>query len=326
MIEKNYQELNNNNVEVIKMSDIKEEEIEWLWYPYIPFGKITIIQGDPGEGKSTFILNVAAKLSKGETLDNDMLVSEPMNIIYQTLEDGLEDTVKPRLVNAGADCERIMVINESDSSLSMVDERLRQIIISHNIRLLILDPLQAYLGNKVDMNKANEVREVTKKLSILAKETRCAIVIIGHMNKNQKNKAIYRGLGSIDIFAVARSVLLIGKLKEQEDTRVVVQIKNNLAKMGKSKYFKLQEDKFVWKGDIDITGEELINGFSKTTKAKKWLRKLAETTNQIKSSDIYELAEEEGIAKRTLNSAKRELAINAVKVKDIWYWDLSEVK
>ena len=104
-------------LKLIKMSDVLSQEIEWLWYPFIPYGKLTIVQGDPGDGKTTLILNIAAKLSKGEGLDNDMKPTEPMNIIYQTAEDGLADTVKPRLELAGADCERIAVIDESEKSL-----------------------------------------------------------------------------------------------------------------------------------------------------------------------------------------------------------------
>ena len=115
-------------LKMIKMSEVQSQEIEWLWYPFIPYGKLTIVQGDPGDGKTTLILNIAAKLSKGEGLDNDMKLMESMNIIYQTAEDGLADTVKPRLEKAGADCERILIIDESDKSLSMADERLEEAI------------------------------------------------------------------------------------------------------------------------------------------------------------------------------------------------------
>ena len=192
-------------LKMIRMSEIQSQEIEWLWYPFIPYGKLTIIQGDPGDGKTTMVLNLAAKLSKGEALDENMKVTEPVNVIYQTAEDGLADTVKPRLELAGADCERIIVIDESDKSLSMVDERLEEAIVRTGARLLILDPIQAYLGGGMDMNRANEARDMTKKLGALAEKTKCAIILIGHMNKASGNKAAYRGMGSIDFFAVARS-------------------------------------------------------------------------------------------------------------------------
>ena len=163
-------------LKMIKMSDIEAQEIEWLWYPYIAYGKLAIVQGDPGDGKTTLILNLAAKLTKGEGLDENMKMTEPMNVIYQTAEDGLADTVKPRLLQAGADCEKVLVIDESEKSLSMLDERIEEALIKTGARVLILDPIQAYLGSGTDMNRANEVRNMTKRLAALAEKYKCAII------------------------------------------------------------------------------------------------------------------------------------------------------
>ena len=249
-------------LKMIKMSEVQSQEIEWLWYPFIPYGKLTIVQGDPGDGKTTLILNIAAKLSKGEGLDDAMKLTEPMNIIYQTAEDGLADTVKPRLEKAGADCERIVVIDESDKSLSMADERLKEAIIQTGARMLILDPIQAYLGGGMDMNRANEARDMTKRLGALAEKYKCAIILIGHMNKASGNKAAYRGMGSIDFFAVARSVLLVGRVEGEPNIRAVVQIKNNLAQFGHPKAFELMESGFKWLGDYEITADEVLGGIA----------------------------------------------------------------
>ena len=106
-------------LQMIKMSEIQSQEVAWLWFPFIPYGKLTIVQGDPGDGKTTLVLNIAAKLSKGEGLDSKMKLTEPLNVIYQSAEDGLADTVKPRLEAAGANCENISVIDESIKSLSI---------------------------------------------------------------------------------------------------------------------------------------------------------------------------------------------------------------
>ncbi len=235
-------EENKTELKLIHMSEIESEEVSWLWYPFIPYGKLTIVQGDPGDGKTTFVLNVAAKLSKGEALDEAMKCEEPIHIIYQTAEDGLADTVKPRLEKAGADCTRISVIDESDKSLSMADERLEEALQRTNAKLLILDPIQAYLGGGMDMNRANEARDMTKRLGVLAEKYKCAIVLIGHMNKAAGNKAAYRGMGSIDFYAVARSVLLVGRIEGEPELRALVQIKNNLAAFGHSKAFRLSEN------------------------------------------------------------------------------------
>lgn len=317
-------------LKMIRMSEVQSQEIEWLWYPFIPYGKLTIIQGDPGDGKTTMVLNLAAKLSKGEALDENMKVTEPVNVIYQTAEDGLADTVKPRLELAGADCERIIVIDESDKSLSMVDERLEEAIVRTGARLLILDPIQAYLGGGMDMNRANEARDMTKKLGALAEKTKCAIILIGHMNKASGNKAAYRGMGSIDFFAVARSVLLVGRVEGEPNTRAVVQIKNNLASFGHPKAFALSEEGFQWIGDYEITVDEVLGGIApkanKMELAKQMLRELAETHSAVLSNEIFDRADELGISKRTLENAKKELGIRARKINNAWYWELDKVK
>lgn len=196
-------------LKLIHMEEVVSKEVSWLWYPYIPYGKITVIEGDPGEGKTTLVLKLAAMLSKGLPLPcDDDRPYEPIHIIYQTAEDGIDDTIKPRLEQNGADCSMIRVIDETEKELSMTDERLEQAIVETNAKLIILDPIQAYIGATVDMHRANEIRPVLKKLGMIAEKYQCAVILIGHMNKASGSKSTYRGLGSIDIQATARSVLL----------------------------------------------------------------------------------------------------------------------
>ena len=260
----------NTELRLIKMSDVEPTKVEWLWYPYIPYGKVTIIQGDPGEGKTTLILNLAALLSKGEKLPESEEKSDPINIIYQTAEDGLSDTVKPRLIAANADDERITVIDESKSELSLTDERLEQAIIETKAKLVILDPLQAYIGANVDMHRANEIRPVMKHLSEVAQRQQCAVVLIGHLNKAIGMKSSYRGLGSIDIPASARSVLLVGRIKDNPTVRVMAQIKSSLAPEGEPIAFELnKETGFHFIGKYDISIDDLLNGTSSVSKLEQ---------------------------------------------------------
>lgn len=317
-------------LQMIKMSEIQSQEVAWLWYPFIPYGKLTIVQGDPGDGKTMLVLNIAAKLSKGEGIDSEMKLTEPLTVIYQSAEDGLADTVKPRLEAAGANCENISVIDDSIKSLSMIDERLEEAVIRTKAKLLILDPIQAYLGGDMDMNRANEARDMTKKLAALAEKYQCAIVLVGHMNKAAGNKAAYRGMGSIDFFAVARSVLLVGRVEGEANIRAVVQIKNNLAAFGRPKAFELSEDGFHWLGDYEITADEVLGGIApkanKLEQAKRLLREVAETNNAMQSNEIFNLAEEQGISRRTLENAKKELSIRAKRINNSWYWELDKIK
>lgn len=183
-------------LKIISMDEVAVEEVEWLWYPYIPYGKLTIIHGDGGEGKTTLILRLAALLSRGEKLPCDDTAREPIKIIYQTAEDGLGDTIKPRLLAGDADCSQIKVIDESEAALTMLDERVEKAIAETGARVIILDPMQAYIGAKVDMNRANEVRNILSQLGRIAEKYRCAIILVGHLNKAQGNKSNYRGLGS----------------------------------------------------------------------------------------------------------------------------------
>ena len=152
------------------MSEVDTQTVEWLWEPYIPFGKVTIVQGNPGEGKTTFALRLAAACTTGGTLPG-MKPLPPFQVIYQTAEDGLGDTVKPRLIEAEADLDRVLVIDEAKRELTLSDERIEKAITQNGARLIILDPIQAYMGEKTDMNRANEVRPMFRRLADVAERT-----------------------------------------------------------------------------------------------------------------------------------------------------------
>lgn len=165
-----------------------------------------------------------AALTKGEALPEREPL-DPVNILYQTAEDGLADTIRPRLDALGADCSRVLVIDESKRELSLSDERIRQAMEETGAKLLVLDPLQAYLGAEVDMHRANEVRPILKRLELWQNRWGGAVILIRHLNKMQGQKSGHRGMGSVDFQAAARSVLLVGRTKEDPQLRIVVRTK-----------------------------------------------------------------------------------------------------
>ena len=321
--------MQNEELEIIRMSEIQMREVEWLWYPYIPFGKLTIIQGDPGEGKTTFALRLAAACSTGRPMPGMESLS-PFNVIYQSAEDGLEDTIKPRLTEAGADQERVINIREDKKSLHLLDSRIEKTILQCDAKLLILDPLQGYLGERIDMNRANEIREVMKAIGQVAQRTGCAIVLVGHLNKATGMSSAYRGLGSIDFRAAARSVLVVGRLRKNKNIRVLVHDKSSLAPEGKSLAFNLgNEDGFRWLDGYDeISAEDLLSGISsqqetKTMQAEEIIRTMLEDGAEIPGEEIVQAAARKQISRRTVNEAKKNIAgIVSRKVGTKWMWSI----
>ena len=322
-----YEEPQCNTPDIKFFSEIEAVSVDWLWYPYIPFGKVTILQGDPGEGKTTLALNIAAALSRGEKLPTELDYRygfENIITVYQTAEDGLADTIKPRLNAALADCTKICTIIEDGVSLDFCDERLEKTLTETGARLLIMDPIQAYIGSDVDMHRANEIRPVMSRLETIAEKYGCAVLLIGHMNKSGK-KAKYKGLGSIDITAAARSVLYVGRL--ENDKRCMIPIKSNLAPEGRAVIFSVG-DRLTWEGFENLDINKVCSDFpradsekiSKTEQAEYTLKELFDSRKRIKKTDIDRICREKGIKSRVLEEAKKNLHIFSEKCGDCWYW------
>ena len=304
-------------------SNVEPIKVDWLWYPYIPYGKVTLVQGDPGEGKSTFVLNVAALLSKGENMPDGYPVEKPETVVYQCSEDGTADTIKPRLIAAGAHCNRVAYIVEEDKPLTLNDTRLEKAIAKSNAKLLIIDPIQSYIGQDGDMQSASRMRNLIGGLASIAAKYNCAVILIGHLNKQNSGKNLYRGLGSIDIAATARSILMVARDDDESDVRYVFHIKSSLAPEGDAIRFAIgKPNGFRW---LEKSIIKNINAFlyphkdSKKVKAKQYLIKLLEYQD-ISSVCVFEILSNLGISKRTVKDAKCELKIKSYKANNSWYW------
>ena len=318
---------NKTNFQFEYFSSVTQRKVDWLWYPYIPYGKLTLIQGDPGEGKSTFMLNIAALLTKGEDMPDGFKTNEPQKVVYQTAEDNLADTVKPRLLSAGADCERIAYIVDEEGSLTLEDSRIEEVIRQTGARLFILDPLQAYLPQGSDMFSAGRMRQQMKHLADIAAKYKCAVVVIGHMNKASGEKKLYRGLGSIDIAAIARSVLMISRDRLDPNLRYMVPLKSSLAPEGAAIAFTFDpEQGLIWIGECDLDRGQIEDSSIDATKWTVAMRIIAELleNDDMRSTDILQRLKVMGISERTAQSVKKEMGITSYKRDNVWFWHLSD--
>jgi hypothetical protein len=266
----------NTDLKMHTIEEIETEEVRWIWRPFLHIGKITLIQSDPGIGKLGLILAIAAAITTGAVLPDGGGI-DPATMIYQNAEDCYSDTIKPRLLQLGADCEKIHVIDEGERGLSLCDERIEEAIIKTGAKLFVLDPLSAYLGG-ADMHSVNGVRPLMKHLADVAERTDCACVLISHLNKKNGGQSQYRGLGSIDIIAAARSVLTVGKLSLDDTMCAIVQTKNNLAPLGESQAFGFDEiSGFTWLGSCNATIDEILTGKAKAESQFAKARRLLES-------------------------------------------------
>ena len=327
------------DLEMYPLSEVDPEEIKWLWYPYIAFGKVTIIQGDPGDGKTMLVSDIISKLTKGEPLYEQEEPNPPTVCIYQTAEDGYADTIVPRLDRFGADRSMVRVIREDKRQLSFTDPRIEEGIVSSGAHVLILDPMQAYIGADIDMHRANEVRPVMHHLSDVAQRTGCAIILIGHMNKTKGANAIYRGLGSIDIPGAARSVCIVRHpIKSNEET-YFAHSKCNIGPLGKTLVFEKSPDSWDYIGTCELTADQLLNmsdsdeestsgGGSRSKKAQvmQTLIELSLQRDEIPSRELMEMFKAMDISVKTVKLARKDLGLQARQERDGWVLDLRPLR
>ncbi|MBM7867324.1 AAA family ATPase [Heliobacterium gestii] len=323
------------SLSTVLMSDVEAIDEKWLWNPYIPLGKLTLIEGDPGCGKTWVSLAVAAKVSRGEFEGID----GPGRVLYATAEDGLADTLKKRLDILGADSrfiEAVIGIDGSDeafdfSKLELLDEYLED----RKPVLFIVDPIQAFLGTGVDMHRANHVRPILSKVAKLAEKHSCAIVCIRHLSKATGSKSQYRGLGSIDFTAAARSVLLAGQDPNDPENRAFVQIKSSIDIKGPAMGYRMDKDGFHWTGESELTDHDLLSNPTapSSNRGKKasvmdWLKEEL-MDGPKEAGKIKELALSKGYTESQLRTAADSLGIARYKSSgqgqaSPWYWTLSE--
>lgn len=328
---------------ITNLADVEPEEVSFLWPPYIPFGKLTILEGDPGLGKTFLSLCVCAAISTGGVLpDQDGKPTVQLRkgrVLFMTAEDGLADTLVPRLEMMGADRSQISCLtgwrtaeSEEEMSFSLADVNvLRAALDETRPDLVVIDPLQAYLGGSVDMHRANETRPLLSNLGKIAEEYSCAVLAIRHLSKGS-SKALYRGLGSIDFTAAARSVLTVGQ-EPVTKQKAMAHIKSSCALNGATLSFEInQAFGFMWGGVSSFSIEDLLSSptavkedrddnenDSRLEEAIEFLYDLLED-GPLESKEIQKQAKQASIKWRTIQRAKEQLEFKAFKKGEVWYW------
>lgn len=319
--------------------EVKTETVTWLWYPYIAIGKVTLLQGDPGDGKSTMMMHLIAEVSKGGKTPDGFQYGRPHKVIYQCSEDGVGDTIKPRLENCGADCWNVAFINEEvHDGLTLDDERIRQAIESYKPRMVVIDPIQAYIGSDSDLQIAVRARRLMRRLGLWASTYNCAIVLIGHMNKREGTKGLYRSLGSIDIVAAARSVLQVDRDEEDSDIRIVHQIKNSLAPLGAEICFEIRPDTgFQWLKDgvlqshaspdpVPVSQElNLDLPRNKHELAALVIQRLL-ANGDVDAKTVKAELSKYRVGEKTMQEVKADLGIRSYRKMRVWYWTMDNNK
>jgi RecA-family ATPase len=320
-------------ITLTRMDTVQREEVKWLWDPRIPSRKVTIAEGDPGDGKSYLSAAIATAVSLGSGLPGGEQ-TEPADVIILTAEDGLADTLKGRLEDMGADCSRIHAFEGpatlDDDGFAQLEEHLANI----NPALVVLDPFQAYTGADLDIHRANQTRTFLSRLAALASKYHCAILIIRHITKGTAGKSIYRGLGSIDITAAARSVLLIAPDPDNKEIRIISHHKMNLAAKAPNIGYRIDNGQFTWVTDVsDISAAELLaaddtSRVSALEEAKAFLQDVLADGPRL-TTDVQEDAKALGITQSTLRRARERLGVVATSKRvngksgiQSWYWAL----
>lgn len=308
------------------MSDVEEEEITWLYQPYVPRGKVTICAAYPGTGKTYLLCYMAACVSTGRDFFNQVPFSaDPGRVIYLTAEDGIGDTIKKRLRICGANMDNIATVVEQKTQLAFDSPEIEEFMRDYKPDLMIFDPFQAYIGEEVDMNAPNKTRDKLGLISSLAEKYDVAVVLICHFNKNGKGDAITRVLGSTDIMGICRSYIALGPVPGEDDMKFMSHEKSSLEKRGKTILFEIDPDKggVVYLGENNLTMDDYTAIRNKKRArdapaleaAKQFIVNNMPEGRRL-AQELKTLAEANKISDSSLKRARQELGIISQKEKE----------
>lgn len=323
---------------LICLATVIPREVDWLWKPYIPAGMLSMISGDPGAGKTYIALAIAAPFTTGRTPDGEEC--EPITVLYMSIENAPAEVVRPRFDALGGDPKHFHILAGSvttkngkaqHAAISLADvDLIDRALGETGAKLLIVDPIQSYLGAKIDLHRSNETRPVMDGLAKLAEKHGCAILLLRHLSKQNGGKAIFRGLGSIDLTGAVRSEMLAGSLPDNPQARALVHIKNNVGAYGPTRGYLIDgEGRFAWTGLSEITVDQILaapsnpQDRSALDDACEWLRDFLSTGDK-EQQECRAKSSQAGISYPTLRRAKNALRVRSYKeaMSGPWFWGL----
>ncbi len=311
----------------IRLSTVRPERVTFLWDGRIPLGKLSVLDGDPGLGKSTLTGDLSARVSRGAVMPDGTGGGVPGGVVLISGEDGLADTIVPRLIAAGADLERIVALStcpdeEGGHPFVLPDDLswLEQAIAEVDATLVVIDPLMAFLSDQTNSHRDQHIRRVLARVHTLAESTGAAVLVVRHLNKTTGGPAIYRGGGSIGIIGAARSGLLVARDPDDDDRRVLASVKSNLCIPPASLSFHLESTehgaaRVVWDGVSAHKADMLLalptsdQDRTERDEAKDFLRQLL-TDGAVPATEAQTLARAAGISEATLRRARQELGVS----------------
>jgi len=340
---------------VVTLAGVQPEQVHYLWPGRLPLGKIVVLDGDPSVGKSTLTTDLAARVSTGAVWPDRAAGCPASDVVLMSAEDGLADTIAPRLTAAGADLARVhaltevVVYNEAGQpervppSLPRDIAVIEYIVTAKRAKLLVIDVLMAYLAGKVDSHRDQDVRSVLHQLAAMADRTGCTVLLIRHLNKSNAGPAIYRGGGSIGIIGAARAAYLVARDPEDEDRRVLATLKSNLFREPPSLAYRLVSDptldvaRVEWEPNpVEFTAATLLRApldheeRTERDEASEWLLDyLASNNYEAPSMKIKKAARAEGFSDATLKRAKQRAGVGHYSTKAVprqTYWTHPELQ
>src|SRR5215213_8635962 len=317
------------------LSDVRTEIVTWLWQRRIPFGKLSVLDGDPDNGKSVLTTDLAARVTVGRNMPFETGTAVKGGAVILSAEDGVGDTIKPRFVAAGGDPSKAMILGH-ENPLGIPEDlpKIERAIEAVKAKLVIIDPIMAFLGENINSNSDKDVRSALKPLKQLAERTGAAVVIVRHLNKTPGGNVLYRGGGSIGIIGSARSGLLVAAHPEDEDKRVLASVKHNLSMTPESLAYEVvpapdhpHAAAIRYHGVVEMKARDILKApvedeeRSAMDEAKEFLR-VTLADGPIAAKEIERDGKDAGHSWATVKRAKEALGINPVNRGTVWYWSL----